>query len=125
VVGLFCIGSQDPLPHFKLKSGLTHDSSNSANYGQLSLHLIISPLFKRQSSLILQVIMGFQKARKAYYDAPEGQVHYRYLPAATKNESKAPILLLHQSACSSVYYKEMIAILASKGHDVYAPDMPG
>jgi pimeloyl-ACP methyl ester carboxylesterase len=69
--------------------------------------------------------MGYPKTRKGYYDTPEGQVHYRYLPAAIKDDTKAPIMLLHMSACSSFYYKEMIQRLSSDGHDVYSPDMPG
>lgn len=69
--------------------------------------------------------MAPSKISKAYYDTPEGQVHYRFLAAANKTASKAPILLLHMSACSGLYYEELLRILAAEGHDVYAPDIPG
>lgn len=64
-------------------------------------------------------------ARRAFYDTPEGQIHYRYLQAPIKDVSKSPILLLHMSATSSAYYEEMIIRLTTAGYDCYAPDMPG
>jgi pimeloyl-ACP methyl ester carboxylesterase len=62
---------------------------------------------------------------KAYYATPGGQVHYRFLPASIEDTSKSPILLLHMSACSGLYYEELMTKLAAEGYDCYAPDMPG
>lgn len=61
--------------------------------------------------------------KKAYYDSPNGQVHYRYCEAI--GSKKLPVLLLHMSAASSLYYEPLMKDLATCGHDCYAPDMPG
>jgi pimeloyl-ACP methyl ester carboxylesterase len=62
---------------------------------------------------------------RAYYPTPEGQVHYRFIPAKVKDSSKSPVLLLHMSACSGLYYEALIVLLADAGYDCYAPDIPG
>jgi pimeloyl-ACP methyl ester carboxylesterase len=62
---------------------------------------------------------------KGYYTAPEGQVHYRFVKAASKDESKYPIMFMHMSASSSFIYEELMERCAAEGYDCYAPDMPG
>ncbi|RDW57035.1 hypothetical protein BP6252_13907 [Coleophoma cylindrospora] len=62
---------------------------------------------------------------KAYYTAPEGQVHYRYAKALVKDETKCPIMFMHMSASSSFIYEELMERCAAEGYDCYAPDMPG
>ncbi|RDW85988.1 hypothetical protein BP5796_04313 [Coleophoma crateriformis] len=69
--------------------------------------------------------MAFPTPIRAFYDTPEGQIHYRYLHASVKDASKQPIILMHMSACSSLYYIEMMQLCAAVGYDCYAPDMPG
>ncbi|RDW58428.1 hypothetical protein BP5796_12358 [Coleophoma crateriformis] len=69
--------------------------------------------------------MGYATVRKSYYDAPEGEVHYRYLFASAKDPAKAPILFLHMTAVSGRYYEKLMQRCAEAGHDCYAPDMPG
>jgi hypothetical protein len=56
--------------------------------------------------------------KKAYFDAPDGQLHYRYL-FTIKAAKKPPCVFLHMSASS------MMKVHADKGHDCYAPDMLG
>jgi len=62
--------------------------------------------------------------KRAFWDAPEGQIHYRCI-FTTATEKKAPVLFLHQSASSSRPYLSMMKEYAERGHDCYAPDMPG
>jgi pimeloyl-ACP methyl ester carboxylesterase len=62
--------------------------------------------------------------KKAYFDAPDGQLHYRYL-LSTQDAKKPPCVFLHMSASSSRHYKSMMKVHADRGHDCYAPDMPG
>ena len=62
---------------------------------------------------------------KAYYDTPEGQVHYRAVKAPAKDETKAPIMFMHMSASSSLIYEDLMVLCAVAGYDCYAPDMPG
>jgi pimeloyl-ACP methyl ester carboxylesterase len=69
--------------------------------------------------------MVYPTVVKAYYDTPEGQIHYRYLHAPVKDESKSPILFLHMSAASSHYYEKLMQLCAAEGYDCFAPDMPG
>jgi pimeloyl-ACP methyl ester carboxylesterase len=69
--------------------------------------------------------MAISAITKAYYNTPEGQIHYRYLKSKVANISKSPVVLLHMSACSSLYFVDLIEKLAAEGHDVYAWDMPG
>ena len=56
--------------------------------------------------------------RKGYVDSSVGQIHYRY---AGEGE---PLLLLHQSATSSVVYEPIIQHLASN-YSTVAMDTPG
>lgn len=65
------------------------------------------------------------RIRKAYYDTPEGEIHYRYLYASDKDASKAPIVFLHMTAVSGRYYEKLMKLCAAAGHDCFAPDMPG
>lgn len=69
--------------------------------------------------------MAIPTIQKAYYTAPDGQVHYRYIHAAVKDETKSPLLFMHMSACSSLYFERLMDICAALGYDCYAPDMPG
>lgn len=62
--------------------------------------------------------------KRAFWDAPEGQIHYRYI-LATAAEKKAPVVFLHQSASCGWAYQSMMKAYATRGHDCYAPDMPG
>jgi pimeloyl-ACP methyl ester carboxylesterase len=62
--------------------------------------------------------------KKAYFDAPEGQLHYRYLHT-TKDANKPPCVFLHMSTSSSRHYESMMKFHADKSHDCYAPEMPG
>jgi pimeloyl-ACP methyl ester carboxylesterase len=61
----------------------------------------------------------------ACYSSPGGRIHYRYLKSQVENVTKRPVVLLHMSACSSLYFVDLIERLAAEGHDVYAWDMPG
>ncbi|RDW71396.1 hypothetical protein BP6252_07959 [Coleophoma cylindrospora] len=64
--------------------------------------------------------------KKAYYDTPDGQIHYRYLHSSSPEKAQQdPILLLHMSAASSLYFEPLMHRLAALGYDSYAPDMPG
>lgn len=56
--------------------------------------------------------------RRAYAEIPEGQIHYRTAGTGP------PLLLLHQSVCSSDEYTRVIPIL-SKDYMVIAMDTPG
>lgn len=61
---------------------------------------------------------------KAYYNAPEGQIHYRYVLSASTTK-KAPMIFMHQVASSSRMWETMMKEYSLRGHDCYAPDMPG
>lgn len=69
--------------------------------------------------------MEYSTVKKAYYDSPEGEIHYRYLFATAKDALKAPILFLHMTAISGRYYEKLMQRCAAAGHDCFAPDMPG
>ena len=56
--------------------------------------------------------------KRAYTDIPEGQVHYR------SEGTGLPLLLLHQSVCSSDEYSRVIPLL-SQNYRVIAMDTPG
>jgi len=58
------------------------------------------------------------RARRAYVDTPEGQVHYR------ERGSGRPVLLLHQTASSSVMWERAMALLP-RGIRAIAMDTPG
>ncbi|KAE9362809.1 alpha/beta-hydrolase [Stipitochalara longipes BDJ] len=62
--------------------------------------------------------------KRAFWDAPEGQIHYRYI-LTTATEKKAPVIFLHQSASCGWAYQSMMKQYAARGHDCFAPDMPG
>jgi pimeloyl-ACP methyl ester carboxylesterase len=57
--------------------------------------------------------------KKGYADASGGQIHYRYLAG-----HGTPIVLLHQTASSSVMYEKMMARLEGF-RPLYALDTPG
>jgi hypothetical protein len=64
------------------------------------------------------------KIKGAFYDCPNGQIHYRY--TLTKADIKQkPVLRLHMSAASSLYYESLMNKLTTAGHDCYVPDMSG
>jgi hypothetical protein len=74
--------------------------------------------------IAVHVIIMVGTIRKAFYDAPDGQILYRYL-LTDATEKKAPIVFLHQSASCGQCYHTMMKEYAERGHDCYAPDMPG
>jgi len=57
--------------------------------------------------------------RKGYVDSPMGQVHYRELG------SGQPLILLHQTAWSSLQFKNAMPTLAERGLRAIAVDTPG
>lgn len=57
--------------------------------------------------------------KKMYVDGPFGQVHARVLGEGT------PLVLLHQTAWSSLQYKNAMPFLADKGFKCIAIDTPG
>lgn len=63
--------------------------------------------------------------KKAYYDAPHGQVHYRYAIGSHGGHIKTPIVFLHMACSSSGCFEALMGQFAALGHDCYAPDMPG
>lgn len=62
--------------------------------------------------------------KKAYFNAPDGQLHYRFL-LTTQSPKKAPCVFLHMSANSSRHFETIMKLHAARGHDCFAPDMPG
>ncbi|KAE9365114.1 hypothetical protein N431DRAFT_96063 [Stipitochalara longipes BDJ] len=62
--------------------------------------------------------------KKAYFDAPDGQLHYRYL-LTNQVPKKATCVFLHMSANSSRHFEAMMKFHSARGHDCFAPDMPG
>jgi len=69
--------------------------------------------------------MASQAVTKAYYDTTDGQIHYRCIHASVNNATKFPILFLHMTATSSLYYEKLMRLCAAEGYDCFAPDMPG
>jgi len=59
------------------------------------------------------------RMRKGYADTPVGQVHYREMGEG------APLLLLHQTAWSSLQFAKAMPFLAARGLRVIAIDTPG
>jgi pimeloyl-ACP methyl ester carboxylesterase len=57
--------------------------------------------------------------RRGYFDGPFGQVHFR------RAGTGRPVLLLHQSPLSSQQFLPAMPLLAGRGFDVVAIDMPG
>lgn len=68
--------------------------------------------------------MAIDPIKKAYFDAPDGQLHYRmcFSDATVK---KDPIVFLHMSASNGGHFAPLMKLYADSGHDCYAPDMPG
>ncbi|TVY80902.1 putative lysophospholipase [Lachnellula suecica] len=64
------------------------------------------------------------RIKKAYFDAPDGQVHYRYL-LSTRFVAQSPCVFLHSSGGSSVQFEKLMRLHAGRGHDCFAPDLPG
>ena len=56
--------------------------------------------------------------RRGYLDTPEGQIHYR------ESGSGAPVVLLHQTASSSVMWERVMRQFPA-GFRLLAPDTPG
>ncbi|RDW82651.1 hypothetical protein BP6252_03763 [Coleophoma cylindrospora] len=63
--------------------------------------------------------------KKGYIDLPEGQLHYRSLPASSPSGTKSPIIFLHKSASSSISWTKLMHHYSNLGYDTYAPDFPG
>jgi hypothetical protein len=61
--------------------------------------------------------------KRAYFETPDGQLHYRFL-LTTHSPKKAPCIFLHMSADGSRYFETIMKLHAARGHDCYAPDMP-
>jgi pimeloyl-ACP methyl ester carboxylesterase len=57
--------------------------------------------------------------RKGYVETPIGQVHYR------EHGAGAPVLLLHQTAWSSIQFRNVMPALAKRGVRGIAIDTPG
>lgn len=60
--------------------------------------------------------------RKGYVDTPHGQVHFRQ--AGVRVRGRLPVVLLHQTASSSVMFERLMAELAGACW-MFAPDTPG
>ncbi|RDW58434.1 hypothetical protein BP5796_12364 [Coleophoma crateriformis] len=62
--------------------------------------------------------------KRAFYDSPSGQILYRYI-LTTKDAKRAPVVFMHQSPSCGRCYELIMKEYAERGHDCYAPDMPG
>jgi pimeloyl-ACP methyl ester carboxylesterase len=63
------------------------------------------------------------QGKKGYADGPFGQVHYRAIrPDGAAGE---PLVLLHQTPCSSAMFAAAYPLLANAGHFVIGIDTPG
>ena len=62
--------------------------------------------------------------RRAFFDGPMGQLHYRRAAPLRAAGNPTPVVLLHQSPLSGRMFSELLPILASD-RVVYAPDTPG
>ncbi|KAH8653071.1 Alpha/Beta hydrolase protein, partial [Tricladium varicosporioides] len=62
--------------------------------------------------------------KRAFHDTTHGQIHYRYI-LTSATPKKAPLIFLHQTASCGWVYQNMMEEYAERGHDCYAPDMPG
>ena len=58
--------------------------------------------------------------RRGYLEGPAGQVHYR-----RTGDGGEPVLLLHQSPLSSAQFDAVLPLLAARGFDALALDLPG
>ncbi|BCX03118.1 MAG: hypothetical protein KatS3mg053_1056 [Candidatus Roseilinea sp.] len=63
------------------------------------------------------------RIRKGYADTPWGQVHYR-MTRSPRAASSLPLVLLHQTASSSVMFEKLMDALADD-YLCIAPDTPG
>jgi pimeloyl-ACP methyl ester carboxylesterase len=59
------------------------------------------------------------RIRRGYVDAGYGQVHFRHCGRGT------PLVLLHWTPISSRQYAHCLPLLAARGFDAYALDLPG
>ncbi|CZR67947.1 uncharacterized protein PAC_17846 [Phialocephala subalpina] len=62
--------------------------------------------------------------KRTFYDAPPSQIHYRYILTSV-NAKKELVVFMHQSASCEWCYESMMKEYSERGHDCYAPDMPG
>ncbi len=62
--------------------------------------------------------------RRAFFDGPLGQLHYRRAAPLRAAGNLTPVVLLHQSPLSGRMFSELLPLLASD-RIVYAPDTPG
>ncbi len=67
---------------------------------------------------------GHIRTWRQYATGGWGQVHFRMAEPASGPGNKTPLVCLHQSPTSSVYYKEFQAVMA-EDRLVLAPDTPG
>ena len=67
---------------------------------------------------------GTVVVRRAFFDGPMGQLHYRRAAPLRAAGNLTPVVLLHQSPLSGRMFSELLPILASD-RVVYAPDTPG
>lgn len=63
--------------------------------------------------------MTVRQGRRGYADSPFGQIHYRELGEGQ------PIVLLHQTAWSSIQFVGVMEEIAAAGFKAVAPDNPG
>ncbi len=61
-------------------------------------------------------------SRRGYIASPYGQLHYREHGDANQNKA---VLLLHQTAWSSIQWRGVQPLLAAAGYRSIAPDTPG
>jgi hypothetical protein len=81
--------------------------------------------YTRQNQLThLNINSVISSIKKAYFNAPDGQLHYRFL-LATQSPKKAPCAFLHMSANSSRHFEAIMKLRAAQDHDCFAADMPG
>jgi len=69
-------------------------------------------------------LQSTSSVKKAYFDAPDGQIHFRKL-LSTAEIKRNPVIFLHMSASDGGHFEPMMDVFAARGHDCFAPDMPG
>ena len=67
---------------------------------------------------------GSVSVRRAFFDGPTGQLHYRRAAPLKATGNLTPVVLLHQSPLSGRMFSELLPKLAAD-RLVYAPDTPG
>ena len=67
---------------------------------------------------------GTVVVRRAFFDGPMGQLHFRRAAPLRAAGNLTPVVLLHQSPLSGRMFSELLPLLASD-RVVYAPDTPG